>query len=87
LNVVVSLDRREHTLECAIADDGVGFNVAAVLGARTKPGLGLLGMRERANAVGAVCRIRSARGEGTTVEVTVPIEATVPVEAEEKGGS
>ena len=86
LNVVVSLERQEHTLRCVIADDGVGFNVAAVLGGRIKPGLGLLGMRERANAVGGVCRIRSVRGEGTSIEITVPIEATVPLEAEEKGG-
>ena len=86
LNVVVSLDRREHTLECVVADDGIGFNVAAVLGGRTKTGLGLLGMRERANAIGGACRIRSAPREGTTIEVTVPIEAALPLEAEEKGG-
>jgi signal transduction histidine kinase len=86
LNVVVSLERDEHSVQCVIADDGVGFNVAAVLGRRTKPGLGLLGMRERANAVGGICRIRSVRGEGTTIEVAVPIEAVVPLQAEEKGG-
>lgn len=87
LNVVVSLARQDQTLQCVIADDGVGFNVAAVLGGRAKSGLGLLGMRERANAVGGVCRIQSARGEGTTIEITVPIEAAVSLEAGAKDGS
>jgi len=75
LSVVVSLERQEHVLHCVVADDGVGFDVGAVLTGRAKHGLGLLGMRERANAVGGVCRIRSVRGEGTTIEVAVPVEA------------
>lgn len=75
LNVVVSLERGEHTLQCVVVDDGVGFDVASVLSGESKRGLGLLGMRERANAIGGSCRIRSARGEGTSVEVTVPIGA------------
>ena len=75
LNVVISLERSEHTLRCIVADDGVGFDVASVLDGQSKRGLGLLGMRERANSVGGSCKIRSVRGEGTSVEVTVPIDA------------
>lgn len=75
LNVVISLERTEHALLCVIADDGVGFDVAAVLAGRPKRGLGLLGMRERANSIGGLCRIRSVQREGTTIEVEVPLEA------------
>ena len=35
--------------------------------------LGLLNMRERARLIGGEYRIRSAEGEGTTVEVRVPL--------------
>jgi signal transduction histidine kinase len=46
-----------------IADDGVGFPVAAAAS-----GVGMVSMRERAAAVGAAFDIRST-GEGTTVQV------------------
>jgi len=39
----------------------------------TRGSLGLLNMRERARLIGGECRIRSAEGEGTTVEVRVPL--------------
>jgi signal transduction histidine kinase len=74
LAVTVTLDRLEHDLRCVITDDGAGFDVAAVLDGKAKRGLGLLGMRERATAVGGVCEIRSTPGQGTSVEVLVPIE-------------
>jgi signal transduction histidine kinase len=76
--IMVSLDIEERGLRCVIADDGVGFDVGAALAGRMRRGLGLLGMRERANAVGGVCRIQSVRGQGTTIEVTVPVEAPHP---------
>src|SRR6185503_1680161 len=75
LNVEISLERNDHALRCVIADDGVGFDVAATLRGRPKRGLGLLGMRERANSIGGLCRIRSVPREGTTIEVEVPLEA------------
>ena len=45
-----------------VSDDGRGFNPAEVNG-----GMGVMGMRERAAAVGGELEIRSAPGEGTTV--------------------
>jgi signal transduction histidine kinase len=70
---------REHA-RCVIADNGAGFDVEAVLAPGGKRGLGLLGMRERASAVGGTCHIISTPGQGTRVEVTVPLEPVVPVE-------
>jgi len=54
----------------SIRDDGVGMNPSD----RRKPGsFGMLGMRERARAVGGVMRIESRPGTGTTIEVVVPV--------------
>jgi signal transduction histidine kinase len=47
-----------------VADDGRGFDPAAVRG-----GFGLRSMRERAAALGGVCTVESAPGRGTTVRV------------------
>src|SRR5438105_1370273 len=56
---------RQFRLE--LRDDGNGF--------RTKDqhdGLGLAGMRERAEQMGGTLKVSSARGKGTTIVVTVP---------------
>lgn len=66
-------------VRCVISDDGAGFDVDTVLAPGGKRGLGLLGMRERASAVGGTCQIISAPGQGTRVEVVVPLEPIMPV--------
>jgi PAS domain S-box-containing protein len=59
-----------------VRDDGGGFDVAAV--AEPRPGhLGLSTMVERAKLAGGHCRIDSAPGAGTTVEIWLPIDAEV----------
>ena len=50
-----------------IADDGVGFDVAAVV---RDNAYGLVGMRERADAIGARFTIDSEPGRGTTIVVS-----------------
>ena len=52
-----------------VADDGIGFEPA-----NERAGYGLLGMEERARLLGGVLKIRSAPGEGATIELRV--EAT-----------
>jgi two-component system, NarL family, sensor histidine kinase UhpB len=51
-----------------IADDGRGVNGD---GARRNGGLGLSGMRERALLVGGTLDVRSGRGRGTTITLTM----------------
>jgi signal transduction histidine kinase len=54
-----------------IADDGVGFEAPPTL--RSERGhLGLSSMRERAEMAGGRCRLDSAPGRGTTVELWIP---------------
>ncbi|WP_284351401.1 sensor histidine kinase [Roseisolibacter agri] len=54
-----------------VADDGQGFEFDA--GFRSYAGhWGLIGMRERADRIGATLTVASARGEGTTIALRVP---------------
>jgi signal transduction histidine kinase len=58
-----------------ITDDGIGFDVAAQDAQPATPidrHLGLMSMRERAAEVGGTLALRSARGGGTDILVTVP---------------
>jgi signal transduction histidine kinase len=54
-----------------IADQGVGFDAAAVLGAGTANGLS--GMRERANLLDGWLRVESTPGRGTCITAALPI--------------
>jgi len=67
----VLLVRDEEYLTLAITDDGEGFDVSAVNG---HGGLGLVSMEERACLVGGRFSVESQPGEGTTIEVRVPVD-------------
>lgn len=70
--VEVALDFGSDTVSLNIADDGCGFDLPDSP-AEMAPGghFGLLGMQERAEIVGARLKIKSARGQGTAVEVSL----------------
>ena len=55
-----------------IQDNGRGITAAAL---RDASSIGLLGMRERAELVGATLSISAAPGKGTTVLIAVPVMA------------
>ncbi len=73
-SIRIQLTREADTIRCAVRDDGVGFDVAAVFARRGKPGLGLLGIRERLYALGGKLSIKSAPGWGTEYLITIPIK-------------
>lgn len=66
--VLVDLDGTEQDVTVQVADDGAGFDPDHVGGRR----FGVLGMRERAESVGAELTMSSAMGEGTTVTLRIP---------------
>ena len=68
----VSLTRRKDAAVLVICDNGKGFNPKRVPKNR---GIGLNGMRERADLIGAKFEIESSRGKGTTIYITVPAAA------------
>ena len=57
-------------LRLMVTDNGIGFNTPDI---ETKKTLGLLGMKERTLMMGGTYEINSRPGEGTTVNITVPI--------------
>jgi signal transduction histidine kinase len=65
--VRIALRKGRRHLVLTIVDDGVGFDPAKIGGGDSKPGLGLLTMRERAEFAGGSMRIDSAPGRGTTI--------------------
>ena len=67
--VSIALRGRDGSTALSIADDGVGFDPGQVGSGGSKPGLGLLTMRERAEFAGGEMRIESAPGRGTMVRV------------------
>jgi len=66
----VILERRDGHVIAIVEDDGLGFDPAA---AGQTDRLGLVGMRERAEALGGTFIVESAPGNGTTVCVEVPL--------------
>lgn len=68
--VSVVLETEEHRVRLSIADDGVGIRTAQSLGANRQH-WGLLGMEERAQAIGGRYRIESQPGGGTRIIVEV----------------
>jgi signal transduction histidine kinase len=70
----VRIDFRQEPqrIRCTISDDGIGFDVPRVLNGAGKPGLGLIGMRERVNSIGGSLVILSSPEDGTEITVTIP---------------
>ena len=73
-NVEIHLNRVDKHLQCVVQDDGVGFDAASLLSRTARRGLGLIGIRERLNAVGGTLQIDSAAGRGTKLLIRIPVE-------------
>jgi PAS domain S-box-containing protein len=66
----VSLAEGKQAVRLVVLDEGKGFLIEQV---RNGSGLGLISIEERARLVHGILRISSVPGEGTRVEVEVPI--------------
>jgi signal transduction histidine kinase len=62
-----------HEVRCSIRDDGLGFDPAAVEAGTGATGLGLLGIKERVNALAGQLAIQSSPGRGTELSITIPL--------------
>ncbi len=69
--VEITLSRSADDLIVEVRDNGKGFDSEK---APKKKSFGLLGMRERAAVLGGSIDITSARGQGTVVNVRIPIK-------------
>jgi signal transduction histidine kinase len=64
--VRVDLDMQDSVLRLAVQDDGAG-------GADPDNGSGLVGLRDRVEAIGGDLELTSPPGEGTSLRVTIPV--------------
>lgn len=69
----VRLAAESARLLVEVEDDGVGFDPDVETGAEQRPGLGLVGMRERAAGLGGSVIVDSGPGRGTRVSVSLPL--------------
>jgi signal transduction histidine kinase len=74
----VALSAGDGLVLLVVEDNGVGFHPATV---PAPHGLGLIGMRERAQALGGTFAIETRAGGGTQVRVSLPFENTVDAAA------
>lgn len=93
--VNITLRREAAALVVAVADDGSGFDPAAVyrerLTSSSRRGMGLHTMSYRARMVGCTFDVQQREGGGTLVRCSMPVSPIrpndEPAEAAQKGGS
>ena len=72
--VEVSLRQEGESLALSLRDDGQGFDADDLAALKGKEGsFGLASIRERALMLGGECHLRARPGEGTTIEVRIPM--------------
>jgi signal transduction histidine kinase len=72
--ITVSIERFNGAVVATVDDNGVGFDAERMLAIQYGDhGLGLFGMKERAEYVGGWVDVRSEPGKGTTVRAAVPV--------------
>jgi signal transduction histidine kinase len=62
----VTLERHDGLIRLSVRDNGAG-------GADPSTGSGLMGIRDRVEALGGTLAVSSPRGEGTVLDVALPV--------------
>ena len=70
--VRIRVQQAGERITLSIQDDGSGFDAAQM------KGLGLLGIQERVNHLGGVCRVHSSPGRGTLLSVDLALPSAKP---------
>lgn len=69
----VYLHRLPYSLLVTVEDDGTGFDRARLDGKNERPGVGLVGVRERVSRLGGTFRLDTNVGKGTRLTIELPI--------------
>jgi signal transduction histidine kinase len=73
-NVWIELTKKDNELNLIIRDNGVGFNIEQTSNDKVRSsGYGLGNMQKRVSRVKGSLQIHSKPGEGTLIEVSIPI--------------
>ncbi|PLX29172.1 MAG: hypothetical protein C0600_08820 [Ignavibacteria bacterium] len=80
----VRIERRNGDLRLEIRDDGSGFDAEAHASPGVVPtGFGLQGMYERVDIMEGNLNIRSAQGNGTAIDIFIPVSGAVESASEQ----
>ena len=72
--IAVRIVRDGRGILCEIRDDGIGFNAPEIFARQGDSSLGLIGIRDRLEALGGTLQINSTPGQGTEIVVRIPLE-------------
>jgi signal transduction histidine kinase len=82
----VEMEDRERELYLEIRDNGVGFEVGNPAERSPNDGIGLMGMRERAEHLNGTLDVQSTPGKGTAINVRIPLKEAPESRIAEKVG-
>jgi signal transduction histidine kinase len=71
--VEIALDHANGECTMSVQDDGIGFDGVVATRDKPNPGLGMVTMRERSQAIGGRFEVRTLPGGGTRLTVRVPV--------------
>jgi len=72
----ITVEYEEGKIRITVSDNGKGFNLPGTLGDLAREGkLGLAGMQERAQLIGATLTVQSQPGKGTSMTLELPIQS------------
>jgi signal transduction histidine kinase len=78
--VQVTVQAGDGVIELRVRDDGIG-------GADPGRGSGLIGLKDRVEALGGTITVSGARGEGTSIAATIPIDPRSPLDADRRAAT
>jgi signal transduction histidine kinase len=68
----IYLHRLPYSLLVTVEDDGTGFDQGRLDGTKERPGVGLLGIRERVSRLAGTLRLETHPGKGTRLTIELP---------------
>lgn len=71
--VKINIGQQDNVIRLTVEDDGIGFDTNARQHQLT---FGLIGIKERTSMLQGECAIYSKQGEGTRIEVSIPLKKT-----------
>lgn len=74
-SAVVKMEVLRKKINIHIKDDGIGFDLDSVMAEKELEGYGLVGIRERVILLKGKMDIKTGPGQGTSINITVPVES------------
>jgi signal transduction histidine kinase len=73
-DIILKLTKSHEDIKLVIEDNGIGFSLTS-----KKKGIGLQNMTSRAEELGGILDVKSKKGKGTIITVTIPLGNKKPI--------